>query len=46
MSFSNLLKSGKIGNINLKNRIVMPAVEVLSAGFNGEMSDDLINYYS
>jgi 2,4-dienoyl-CoA reductase-like NADH-dependent reductase (Old Yellow Enzyme family)/thioredoxin reductase len=45
MGFINLLKPGKIGNLKLKNRMVMPAMEILAAGFNGEMSDDLIAYY-
>ncbi|NMM61700.1 FAD-dependent oxidoreductase [Clostridium sp. P21] len=45
MSFTNLLKPGKISNLKLKNRMVMPALEILAAGFNGEMSDDLISYY-
>lgn len=45
MSYPNLLKSGQMGPISIKNRIVMPAMEILAAGFNGEMSDDLIKYY-
>lgn len=45
MRFTNLLKPGKIGNLKLKNRMVMPAMEILAAGFNGEMSDDLISFY-
>lgn len=43
--YLHLLQEGKIGNLTLKNRVVMPALEVLSAGFNGEMSDDLITFY-
>lgn len=45
MSYPNLLKAGKIGPLTIKNRIVMPAMEILAAGFNGEMSDALIQYY-
>lgn len=45
MNYPNLFKEGKIGNLELKNRIVYPALEILSADFNGEMSDDLIAYY-
>lgn len=45
MSFTHLLTPGKIGNLKLKNRMVMPAMEILAAGYNGEMSDDLISYY-
>ncbi len=45
MKFDYLLRPGKIGNLSLKNRMVMPAMEILAAGFNGEMSDDLISFY-
>ena len=45
MSYPNLLKEGRIGSLTIKNRIVMPAMEILAAGFNGEMSDALIQYY-
>lgn len=45
MLYPHLFEPGKIGNLVLKNRIVMPAMEMLAAGFNGEMSDDLIHYY-
>ncbi|WP_195267687.1 NAD(P)/FAD-dependent oxidoreductase [Eubacterium sp. 1001713B170207_170306_E7] len=45
MNDSKLFESGKIGNVTIKNRIVMPAMEVLAAGFNGEMTDGLIRYY-
>ncbi|MDC0609852.1 NAD(P)/FAD-dependent oxidoreductase [Vibrio sp.] len=45
MNYTNLLKPGQMGPVSLKNRIVMPAMEILAAGFNGEMSDDLIKYY-
>ncbi|MDO4648070.1 MAG: FAD-dependent oxidoreductase [Eubacteriales bacterium] len=43
--YPNLFKPGKIGNVELKNRIVMPPTEILAAGFNGEMTDDLIRFY-
>lgn len=45
MKYPNLFKEGKIGNLELKNRIVYPALEILSADFNGEMAEDLITYY-
>lgn len=45
MRYPHLFEAGQIGHLTLKNRIVMPAQEMLAAGFNGEMSDDLINYY-
>ncbi len=44
-NFPHLFQEGQIGNLVLKNRIVMPALEILAAGFNGEMSDDLITFY-
>lgn len=45
MNYPHIFTEGRIGNLRLKNRIVMPAMEILAAGFNGEMSDDLIAYY-
>lgn len=45
MQYENLFKPGKIANLSIPNRIVFPALEILGAGFNGEMSDDLISYY-
>ena len=44
-NYPHLFQEGRIGNLELKNRIVMPALEVLASGFNGEMSDDLITFY-
>ncbi|GAB2045999.1 FAD-dependent oxidoreductase [Agathobaculum sp. TL06] len=43
--YPNLFQEGKIGRLTLKNRLVMPALEVLAGGFNGEISDDLIAFY-
>lgn len=45
MKYPNLFRTGKIGGLEIKNRIVMPPTEILAAGFNGEMSDDLIRFY-
>ena len=45
MNYPNIFKPGKIGNLDIKNRIVFPPMEILGAGFNGEMSDDMIAYY-
>lgn len=44
--FDNLLKPGKIGALELKNRIVMPAMGSLLAGESGEVSDALIEWYA
>lgn len=45
MNFPNIFRPGKIGSLEIKNRIVYPPMEILGAGFNGEMSDDMITYY-
>ncbi len=45
MNYPNIFKPGKIGSLNIKNRIIFPPMEILGAGFNGEMSDDMIAYY-
>lgn len=45
MNYPHLFEPGKIGSMEVKNRIVMPALEVLGSGYNGEMSDLLIRYY-
>nr|WP_300304805.1 hypothetical protein [uncultured Anaerostipes sp.] len=34
MFYPQLFRSGKIGTMEVKNRIVMPAMEVLAAGFS------------
>lgn len=44
-SCPHLFTPGKIGPMEVKNRLVMPPTEILAAGFNGEMSDDLIRFY-
>lgn len=45
MRYEKLFTPGKIGSLTIPNRIVYPALEILGAGFNGEMSEDLISYY-
>ena len=45
MKYDNLFNKGKIGNLNLKNRIVMPAMGTDLAKASGEASDELIKYY-
>ncbi|GCF95495.1 NADH:flavin oxidoreductase [Enterococcus florum] len=45
MKYNHLFEPGNIGPLAIQNRIVFPALEVLGAGFNGEMSEDLITYY-
>lgn len=43
--YSHLFEKGKIGNVTLKNRIVMPAMGTNLAGPNGEITDHQIAYY-
>lgn len=45
MGYQNLFKEGKIGSLTVKNRIVMPPMGTNLAGFNGEVTDELIAYY-
>lgn len=45
MHYQNLFKEGKIGSLTLKNRIVMPPMGTNLAGFEGEVTDELIAYY-
>lgn len=45
MTYKKLFEKGKIGNVFLKNRIVMTSVSVALAAKSGEVSDDLIAYY-
>ncbi|MBB6447015.1 oxidoreductase [Bacillus benzoevorans] len=45
MYYQNIFKEGKIGSLTLKNRIVMPPMGTNLAGFEGEVTDQLIAYY-
>jgi len=45
MRYKKLFQPAKIGNLVIKNRIIMPAMGVNYAGFNGEASDTIIRYY-
>jgi 2,4-dienoyl-CoA reductase-like NADH-dependent reductase (Old Yellow Enzyme family)/thioredoxin reductase len=45
MKYNNLFSRGKIGKLELKNRIVMPAMGTSLASANGEASDEIIRYY-
>jgi len=45
MNYNYLFKKGKIGNLTLKNKIVMPAIGTLLATSTGEASDRIIRYY-
>ncbi len=43
--YQKLFQTGKIGNLTLKNRFVMPAMGTGFAAANGEASDGIIRYY-
>ena len=43
--FSSLFQSGKIGTLQLKNRLIMPAMGTQLAEAEGGVTDRLINYY-
>ncbi|WP_298845793.1 NAD(P)/FAD-dependent oxidoreductase [Clostridium sp.] len=45
MKYEKLFKKGHIGNLEIKNRIVMPAMGTNLASYNGEASNELIRYY-
>ncbi|WNS41387.1 FAD-dependent oxidoreductase [Paenibacillus sp. MMS20-IR301] len=45
MKYEKLFAAGKIGRLELKNRIVMPAMGTSLAAASGEASDEMIAYY-
>ena len=45
MHYPNIFKEGKIGNLKLKNRIVMPPMGTNLAGPEGEVTEQLLAYY-
>lgn len=45
MRFPHVFKEGKIGELLLKNRVIMPAMGTGLASPNGEVTDQLIRYY-
>lgn len=45
MAYEKLFTKGKIGDLEIKNRIVMPAMGTNLASYNGEASDEIIRYY-
>ena len=44
--YEHLFKVGRIGSVTLKNRIVMPAMVTGFANANGEVTPQLIGYYT
>ncbi len=45
MKYEKLFERGKIGNLNLKNRVVMPAIGVNLANSQGEATEVMTKYY-
>jgi 2,4-dienoyl-CoA reductase-like NADH-dependent reductase (Old Yellow Enzyme family) len=45
MSYDLLLSEGKIGKVVIRNRVVLPPLEVGMANFDGTPSEQLISYY-
>jgi 2,4-dienoyl-CoA reductase-like NADH-dependent reductase (Old Yellow Enzyme family)/thioredoxin reductase len=45
LHFPNIFKEGKIGNLTLKNRVVMPPMGTNLPGPEGEVTDQLVAYY-
>lgn len=46
MSYEKLLKPGKIGNMELRNRMIMPGMGTNLAAADGTVSDVIVNYYA
>ncbi len=44
MQYQNLFSAGRIGKVVIKNRIVMPPVEVGMANYDGTPSEQIMNY--
>ena len=45
MEYSNLLSPGKIGNVTIKNRVVMPAMMLDHGKFDGTPTEQMMDYY-
>ena len=46
IKYKNLFSEGKIGNLNVRNRIVMPPMGTNFANADGSVSQTLIDYYT
>lgn len=46
MRFEKILDHGKIGNMELKNRMIMPGMGTNLAAKDGTVSDVIVNYYA
>ncbi len=45
MEYTNLLSAGKIGNVTIKNRVVMPAMMLDHGQFDGTPTEQMMDYY-
>lgn len=45
MGYKHLLTEGNIGNVKIRNRVVIPAMHVGMANYDGTISDALLAYY-
>lgn len=45
MKYVNLTKPGRIGNMFLRNRMVLPPMETWMASRDGMVTDNVVNYY-
>lgn len=45
MKYKNLFKKGTIGKLEIKNRVVMPAIDTALASVTGEATPELIRYF-
>ena len=46
MKYEKLFARGKIGNLELKNRIVLPPMGTNMASYTGEATDEIIRFYT
>ncbi len=46
MGFEKILQPGKIGKMELRNRLIMPAMGTNLAASDGTVSDVIVNYYA
>lgn len=46
MKYEKLFTRGKIGNLELKNRIVLPPMGTNMASYTGEATDEIIRFYT
>ncbi|MGI6706153.1 MAG: hypothetical protein ACOX6S_07820 [Clostridia bacterium] len=46
MAFEKILEPGNIGEMELKNRMIMPGMGTNLAAADGTVSDVIVNYYA